>query len=171
MNFGIIVFLLILIIFIFISSKEKLKSERNIKPHPRMEKNVLIFQRFWTPEDARSHPDWLFVYGDNDLHSGKGGQAIIRDEPNAFGIPTKKKPNETEGAFYTDKEYDENCEKIDNAIYIIRNAMKKNYSVLVLPKNGIGTGYAQLNKKAPNTFEYLQQELKLLQDDIMKSKI
>lgn len=52
-----------------------------------------IFEGYWTVNDARSNKNSLFVYGDNDIKKGKKGQAIIRDEPNAIGIPTKKYPS------------------------------------------------------------------------------
>jgi len=43
-----------------------------------------------SPEICRLHKNALFIFGDNLQGWGKGGQARIRDEPNAFGIPTKR---------------------------------------------------------------------------------
>ena len=63
---------------------------------------ILIFKGFWTLENVTSKPDYLFIYGDNDVKNGKGGQAIIRDLPNTAGIPTKKYPNNNPASFYTD---------------------------------------------------------------------
>jgi hypothetical protein len=51
---------------------------------------VKIFQEFWSIIDAKNNGDFLFIFGDNDKKIGKKGQAIIRDEINAYGIPTKK---------------------------------------------------------------------------------
>jgi hypothetical protein len=56
-----------------------------------------------SPKLLRENPNWLFVFGDNALRYGKGGQAVIRDEPNAFGIVTKLKPNNTNDSYMTDK--------------------------------------------------------------------
>jgi hypothetical protein len=42
---------------------------------------------------------------------GKKVQAIIRDEPNTFGIPTKKKPYLSPCSYYSDQEYNENIKK------------------------------------------------------------
>ena len=50
---------------------------------------IKIFKRFWNPKIVRSQPECLFIFGDNDIQKGKRGQAIIRDEPNAIGIPTR----------------------------------------------------------------------------------
>lgn len=55
-------------------------------------------------ELVRDNPNCLFVYGDNALRYGKRGQAIIRDEPNAFGIVTKLKPSTASDAYMTDKD-------------------------------------------------------------------
>ncbi len=56
-----------------------------------------------TRQMVREHPDRLFVFGDNLARVGYGGQAReMRDEPNAVGIPTKKLPTMTEGAFFSD---------------------------------------------------------------------
>ncbi len=57
------------------------------------QKQVLIWKGFWSSKDCRQHREYLFVYGDNDQRKGVGGQAVIRNEPNASGISTKKQPN------------------------------------------------------------------------------
>lgn len=44
---------------------------------------VFIFNGNWSVDDVRKSKDYLFVFGDNDIHSGTGGQAIIRNEPKA----------------------------------------------------------------------------------------
>tara|TARA_A100001015_G_scaffold292904_1_gene368800 strand:+ start:609 stop:785 length:177 start_codon:yes stop_codon:yes gene_type:complete len=57
-----------------------------------MNKHVFIFEKFRTVKDVHDHPKYLFIFGDNDIQTAKGGQAIIRDEPNSFEIPTKITP-------------------------------------------------------------------------------
>lgn len=118
----------------------------------------IIYFDHWKISDVRTRPDHLFIFGDNDIECGKGGQAIIRDEPNAMGIPTKKYPTMRNNAFYSDNEYEDNQKKIDNAIELILNALSK-YKVLVLPKDGFGTGLAKLPEKAPKTFQYLEKRV------------
>jgi len=105
----------------------------------------------------RKHKDKVFVFGDNLIRKGKGGQAIIRDEPNAIGIPTKKLPSMSNDAFFSDKEFSKNKIAIDNAI----NKIPKN-KILVVPKDGLGTGRAKLKQKAPQTYFYLIEKLREL---------
>lgn len=113
-----------------------------------------IFEGYWTVNDARSNKNSLFVYGDNDIKKGKKGQAIIRDEPNAIGIPTKKYPSLYNHSFYTDTEIELNKKKIDNAIDLLLEK-SANYDYVVFPKDGLGTGLAKMDTKAPKTFAYL----------------
>ncbi len=119
---------------------------------------VKIFKGYWTINDVRNMSDYLFVFGDNDIKVGKGGQAIIRDEPNTIGIPTKKYPNNKTSSFYYDTEYNENIIKIDNAI---NNIIKKsnNYKGIILPEDGFGTGLAKLHINAPKTLEYINKRI------------
>ncbi len=129
--------------------------------------HVIIYHGFWDVNKVRNHPDYLFVFGDNDKKSGKGGQAIIRDESNAIGIPTKKYPCMKYFAFYTDEEYKENISKIDEAIKRIQEELsRKNYTAIVIPVNGFGTGLAQLSTKAPQTFSYLKNTVNTFVDKI-----
>lgn len=51
---------------------------------------LYIYPSFWTVAIVRQYPNALFVFGDNDCGKGTGGQAIIRNEPNSIGLPTKK---------------------------------------------------------------------------------
>lgn len=130
-----------------------------------MAKRVALFTQYWYKGDLRSNPSWLFVFGDNDVQRGKYGQSIIRDEPNALGIPTKKIPISSRNmvAYYSDKELKENEEKINTAVVtIIKEFMDDKYDVLVLPKNGLGTGLAKLPIKAPKTYAFLDKKIKAL---------
>ena len=87
---------------------------------------LYIYPSFWTVAIVRQYPHALFVFGDNDCGKGTGGQAIIRNEPNSIGLPTKKMPRNTKHSFYTDEEYADNCLKIDIAIQsILKVALQK----------------------------------------------
>jgi hypothetical protein len=128
-------------------------------------KTILIFDKFWTIDDVNNNTNYLFIFGDNDIQKGKRGQAIIRDLPNTIGIPTKKLPTLHHDAFYTDNEYKNNIKKIDLAIYKIIKKFLKNknkYTTLVIPKDGFGTGLAQLKTKAPKTFLYIENKINAL---------
>lgn len=127
-------------------------------------KTIKIFKGWWTLNDIKNNRDHLFIFGDNDIGRGKGGQAIIRDEPNAFGIPTKKYPSNAKNSFYTDEEYKTNKIKIRDALHSILKEFMSNdkYTTLTLPEDGLGTGLAQLPIKAPKTYKFLENRLKAL---------
>ena len=117
-------------------------------------------QSRWTLDSVKNNPNKLYIFGDNDVKSGKGGQAIIRDLSNAIGIPTKKYPNYKNTSYYTDDELEENKKKIDIAIKaVIEESKKEQYDTIVFPKDGFGTGLAKLPTKAPKTFEYLNERV------------
>lgn len=113
-----------------------------------------------TREMLRKAPHHCFLFGDNLRGLGFGGQAKeMRGEPNAVGIPTKKTPSMNPSAFFSDDEFDENKAAIDRAFARIPD----NGCMVVIPANGIGTGLAMLETKAPRTFAYLQQRLNKLE--------
>ena len=60
-----------------------------------------------TREYLRANPTHVFVFGDNKIHQGHGGAALLRDEPNTFGFCTKKRPNNDDSSFYTVGDYQE----------------------------------------------------------------
>lgn len=111
-----------------------------------------------TREYVREHPDKIFLFGDNLLRVGYGGQArAMRGEPNAIGIPTKKKPSYTEDSFFSDIEFEQNKAAIDQAFSELLR--RKKASVIVFSTFGLGTGRAELRDRAPKTFEYLEERL------------
>lgn len=116
--------------------------------------------RFITRETVRANRDKLFLFGDNLEHRGYGGQAAaMRGEPNAVGIPTKKSPSYNAGAFFTDLEFNQNKAAIDAAFAAITNSAADSIRAIVIPSDGLGTGRAQLDTRAPRTFAYLQKRL------------
>jgi hypothetical protein len=116
--------------------------------------------RFVSREYVRANCDKLFLFGDNLERKGFGGQAAaMRGEPNAIGIPTKKSPSNSEGAFFSDNEFEHNMDAIDAAFAEVAGAVTDSIRVIVIPAGGLGTGRAQLATRAPRTFAYLQQRL------------
>ena len=106
--------------------------------------------------DVKSNPNTLYVFGDNDARKGYGGQAAtMRGERNAVGIRTKALPETGENAYWSDKTYEENIRKIDEDMA----PLFAHTGPVVIPSDGIGTGRAQLARRAPKTFEYLQSKL------------
>lgn len=115
---------------------------------------ICIHCEHWTVKYCLGTPDRLYVFSDNDIKTGLGGQAIIRECKNSIGIPTKKLPAYHGLAFYNDKDFKSSCEKIQKAIVeiIIKSAK---YKEIVFPVGGFGTERAKLKEKAPKTFKYL----------------
>lgn len=122
-------------------------------------RNVEIFNGNWTLSDIKSNPKKIFVFGDNNLRYGKGGQAIIRDLPNTIGLRTKKAPNNQLSSFYSDLDLEENKKNIIEDILTIKDLQLKG-NVIVFSNGGYGTGLSKLKEHAPKTFDYLCDCLK-----------
>lgn len=102
-------------------------------------------------------PDTLFVFGDNMVGYGLGGQAKeMRGEPNAVGIPTKLLPDMNECSFFRDQDFDRAKVKID-AAFMRLFVYAANGGDIVWPDAGIGTGLAELAKRAPRIWEYIEE--------------
>lgn len=123
-----------------------------------------VVQMKWiTRSFVREHRDHIFLFGDNLARRGFGGQAAqMRAEPNAIGIPTKKLPSNVEGAFFTDAEFEQNKAAIDRAFDRLSRMRPTVEQVIVIPADGLGTGRARLESRAPLTFAYLQKRLRNL---------
>jgi len=117
-----------------------------------------------TRQEVRSTPRFLYLFGDNDMRRGYGGQAAeMRDEANAIGISTKVSPNNDNSAFKTDSTLEKNKEIITQDINKVIEAWDSGkYVKIIVPK--IGEGLADLPNKAPQTWEFLNQELTRLQE-------
>ena len=133
----------------------KLTIVQSTQPSTQVLSNVQVESKYYNIALLKANPDKIYVFGDNITESGKGGQAIIRDEENAFGIPTKVSPNTYEKAYFNDNTYESNISQIDRAI----EKIKADGRVVVLPKDGLGTGLAKMQEKAPDTYQYLKQRL------------
>lgn len=120
---------------------------------------TLLFRDKITRTIVRRNRSKIYLFGDNLVGKGYGGQAKeMRGELNAIGIPTKKKPATTEDSYFTDAEFEENKKVIDIAIAKI----PKNATV-IMPMAGLGTGRAQLEKRAPKTLKYIEETIRNLQ--------
>lgn len=116
--------------------------------------------QYITREYVRANRNKLFLFGDNLERRGFGGQAaVMRREPNAIGIPTKKSPSYRDDAFFSDDEFEQNKASIDAAFAEIMRAITDSIRVIVIPSDGLGTGRAQLERRAPRTFAHLQKRL------------
>lgn len=118
----------------------------------------ILFEKKFSIALCDKNPEKIYVFGDNLIGKGKGGQAVIRDCPNAFGIPTKRLPSDSEDAFFSDKEEE---------ITITRNKLRELYKLalkgkeIVFPVDGLGTGLAQMPIKSPKAYEELLHIIKV----------
>lgn len=104
----------------------------------------------------KSAPDKVFVFGDNLIRRGTAGQAVIRHEPNAFGVPTKRFPSMTSNAFFSDQP-----DEREAVITALRDlyALGRN-RIIVFPFSGLGTGLAQMSHCSPSIYEEMTRLLK-----------
>lgn len=111
---------------------------------------MIRIQVSFSVEDCRKNPEYLYVFGDNLERVGKGGQAIIRNEPNTVGLATKYSTMES----YSDDRLQENMLHIESDINRIK-ILATDYKGVIFPAMGLGTGLAALQSRAPRTFMYL----------------
>ena len=113
----------------------------------------------YTPDYLRKHPDIIFVFGDNLSRVGKGGQAIIRNEPNAIGLVSKRTPDHSPTAYMTGTPTDYNAINADlSRIEELALSGKQ----LVFPAAGIGTRLARRQTTAPDLLAYIDSEISKL---------
>lgn len=106
--------------------------------------NVEIETRLFTEQLLRANPDKIYVFGDNMKRYGKRGQAVIRSEPNAYGVATKRYPSMDNWAFFSDKPDEFDCVLNDlRGLY----KLSKTHTI-VFPPAGIGTGLADMEKRS-----------------------
>lgn len=120
-------------------------------------KYPIVIAHRYNIENCKKNQTVLFVFGDNEERSGRGGQAIIREEKNAIGIATKASIRE----FWSDKHLDMNKQSIDADIQRVEDYFKGDpyFKAICFPKGGLGTGLSNLHIEAPKTFLYLCEAL------------
>ena len=112
----------------------------------------------FTEEIVKANPNKLFVFGDNMLRYGKGGQAVIRDLPNTIGIVTKREPRTGKGAYFSDAK-----DEMDTLLQDIRKlwliSRCNTFTHIVFPTKGIGTGRARMKSKSPILYKMMKNKL------------
>jgi hypothetical protein len=118
----------------------------------------IVYQKWIRREHLRNNPRDIYVFGDNAIRQGLGGQAKeMRGEPNAIGVAVKWGPNNHPISFFKDDEICFNTVKEDLSrveAYLGRG------DVVVVPEDGIGTGRAQLERFAPKLDQFIKQWFK-----------
>ena len=123
---------------------------------------ITYIQKWIERSDLRDNPEVYFLFGDNTVRKGMGGQAgAMRGEPNAIGIATKRTPARGSDAFFSDLELERNCRIIAKDF---RKAfqMRDQGHLIVIPADGLGTGLSELPKLAPKTNDFLEWMLDML---------
>jgi len=93
------------------------------------------------------------VFGDNLARVGMGGQAkAMRGEPNAVGIPTKASPY----VYASDTVLFKFAEEMGRAFNQLTTHIWHHKGDIVWPEDGIGTGRAELETRAPKVWCLLQ---------------
>lgn len=116
----------------------------------------------YTQELLRDHPDWMFLFGDNMQRRGRGGQAkVCRDRPNAVGVPTKWTPGTRGRDYMRDTDLDLVRFRIDEAFRRASEHLRAG-GVVVLPRDGLGTGRAELPRRAPVVMAYIEDHVRRL---------
>ena len=116
---------------------------------------TLIIKKHITRDYVRQNLETIFLFGDNMQRTGFGGQAAaMRGEPNAFGVPTKWSPYTGEKAYFTDADFQEVKKFIDFPFDVAIAWLMAGRNVCI-PADGIGTGLAQLQDRAPKILHYI----------------
>lgn len=119
---------------------------------------MIIYQKQICRVDLRNNPHVLYAWGDNMAGVGFGGQAKeMRGEPNGVGIPTKRAPY----VFLTDADYKEWHAAAEWPLTKLGNYLHDG-GAAIFPADGIGTGLADLEKRAPLIWRELCTRLELM---------
>jgi hypothetical protein len=113
---------------------------------------------------VRAEPQTLFCFGDNMQRRGMGGQAAaMRGAANAIGVPTKWAPAHHPDAYFTDDDWRDADvrQAIAGAFDQIEAALVAGRDV-VIPAAGLGTGLAELPRRAPRIFAYIEGRIAAL---------
>lgn len=122
----------------------------------------VIFQKRIYRDDCQSNPDITYVFGDNTLRKGLGGQAgEMRGEPNAIGVATKWSPTSGSNAYFSDDEFAECIAVIEKDLEPIVRALEHG-EIVIIPLDGLGTGLSELPTRAPKIDRYLKRRIKEL---------
>lgn len=123
--------------------------------NPAQASSKALVEAHLSVELLRSNPDKIYVFGDNLLRRGTAGQAAVRGEPNAFGIPTKRAPSMVASAFFSDR---------PDEVQAVLQALRELYVLartrtVVFPAAGLGTGLARMASSSPKAYQQMRSIL------------
>lgn len=116
-----------------------------------------ITYRSWiTRQMLKDEPRTVFVFGDNIVRSGLGGQAReMRGEANAFGVATLYAP----GVYYDAKPHI--LHEVMRDLTRIVDMVSRGVAV-VAPTGGLGTGFARLIEHRPDLHDLIVATFKAM---------
>lgn len=129
--------------------------------------SVILFAEWFSTGLCRKHPEVTFVFGDNLLGFGKGGQAIIRDEPNAWGIPTKRRPSMAPGSFFEEgsvEDLDAVLRRLSGLWTRLEADLEVVFPVTKSGEVSLGLERAELPTRAPSIYETICQHVREMCD-------
>ena len=129
-------------------------------------KGKIIRIKYITRQMVRENRHQYYVFSDNMIHKGYGGQAKeMRGEINSIGIPTKWKPDTKSDSYFSDSDLKSTViVEIDNVFMKIQWILNQGGDIII-PSDGIGTGLAKLELCAPKIFHYIQNRIKILEEE------
>lgn len=128
-----------------------------------MKKGKLVRQAWVSRDDVKQHRDRIYVFGDNMERVGMGGQAgSMRGEPNTVGVPTKWRPSMADDAFFSDDDLERVIPAISREFKKLQEHIASGRTV-VIPSGGLGTGFSELQKRAPRVLEYIEGWIEALE--------
>lgn len=120
---------------------------------------LAYYDGWYTPELVEANPEVVFVFGDNSIRRGMGGQAIIRGYPNIHGISTKRIGDMARGSFF--QEGNEDDQRIVEADLDGLEALLREGKKVLIPVSrqtetiSLGLERAQLLQRAPSLYKLI----------------
>ena len=92
--------------------------------------------------------------------SQAAAQAWIRHEDNAHGIRTKGSPSQ----HWTAEDHDANIAKVDEDFKAAIERARAEGKSIVIPRDGFGTGRAELGERSPETLAHINKRIQELEE-------
>jgi hypothetical protein len=135
--------------------------ERAIDLETKPARGKVIRLKHITREMVQADGSTVYVFGDNMKRIGYGGQAAaMRGEPNTIGVPTKWYPSMLAGSYFTDADWLN--DKVALAIHYAFRSMRAFLDAgrdVVIPADGLGTGLAELPRRAPRIHRAIEERI------------
>lgn len=113
------------------------------------------YEENYSPSLLQQYRDEIFVFEDTMQGKGKTGYAVVRAEPNAFGIPTKRLATKSANSFFSDQP-----DEVEAMVKALRELYRAGAGkTLVFPLDGFGVA-GKLEEKSPEAWSKLQSILK-----------